>query len=499
VVDKDDASVPGEDDLLAITLDMCSGAKAELPGTDTVTITWTNDTKIDVFEGSDKSTPVSSGATYQLSALPKTLYVEGDVASGSVRDIEIKLEYTKGGTTCEDKVKVTVVDVDLKEVSFSGDNYHVVRRDDDSGNYSAPHWQDNSSPLDGDTDDVGDKKYPACFKRNTKMKTSVKIIVTPTAAFAGTVKIKGDGPGNLDIPETTAAMSGNEATITNVECSNAFANHVKWYGGGDILKIKWYISRDGGATWLDTMRSDNEAFITLDDPACATDFRTVLYLATEGSSATTESACITETWANFSGPANVCSWDETNKSYSRELHYYDGNTDVTSAADLLSTGDGQCHAWAELFKECLLANNVANLKKTRVLPPDPYVQFGVKNIDFDDVNPTYPQYDPWQYKENSRTDDLDVTASGIAGQNKATPYHKLFSQHWMVHRTGDATYYDPSYGTTTTGPADFTTSAIDAWGAWYYDPNPTPAHYDFQWRKESSTPSVDVTFTDLDW
>jgi len=91
VVDKDDASVAGEDDLITITLQQV--LPTGLPATDTVKITWTNDTKIDVFEGSDKSDPVTSSATFQLSALPKTLYVEGDAASGPVRDIEIKLEY----------------------------------------------------------------------------------------------------------------------------------------------------------------------------------------------------------------------------------------------------------------------------------------------------------------------------------------------------------------------------------------------------------------------
>ncbi len=182
-----------------------------------------------------------------------------------------------GETTYKDRVRVTVVDVDLKEVSFSGDNYHVVSIDT-GGTYSASHWQDKSTPyLDGDADDANDIDYPVCFTRNTKMKTSVNIIVTPTAAFAGTVKIKGDGPGNLNIPETTATANGSEVTITNVECSNAFANHIKRYGLILGLEIEWYISRDGGATWLDTMTSENEVFITLNDPACATDFRTILY------------------------------------------------------------------------------------------------------------------------------------------------------------------------------------------------------------------------------
>ena len=118
VIDNVDTNgVAGENDLLAITLQEVQ--PTTLPGTDTVTLTWTNDAKIDVFENSNKTNPISSGQTYQLNALPKTLYVEGDAASATLRDIEIKLEYTKGGATCDDKVKVTVVKVDLDAADVS--------------------------------------------------------------------------------------------------------------------------------------------------------------------------------------------------------------------------------------------------------------------------------------------------------------------------------------------------------------------------------------------
>jgi hypothetical protein len=159
----------------------------------------------------------------------------------------------------------------------------------------------------------------------------------------------------------------------------------------------------------------------------------------------------------------------------------------TTAAQLLHDADGQCLCWAELFKECLLVNNVANLKKTKVEPYDYYIAFGVKNIAFDDENPTYPESDPWFYAFN----DLDMSATGIAGQNMATPNEKVFGVHWIVRRTDGSTYYDPSYGTTNTGAANFTANAVAAWEALVTG----AAH----WRKVTSSPSVDVTFTDYDW
>ncbi len=133
-----------------------------------------------------------------------------------------------------------------------------------------------------------------------------------------------------------------------------------------------------------------------------------------------------------------------------------------------------------------------------MLPPTNYSQFGVKNITFDDAMPSYSGYDPWKYGVNSRTDDLDVTVNGEPGQNTNPPYEKLFALHYIVHRTGDGTYYDPSYGVTTTGASDYTPNA-DAWEALIYDPNRSPDPYQFQWRRRSSPPAVDVRFSDEDW
>ncbi len=201
---------------------------------------------------------------------------------------------------------------------------------------------------------------------------------------------------------------------------------------------------------------------------------------------------MSNTWASFSGPANVCAWDETGKDYTRALHYYQDEWGLnnTSAAALLKDGDGQCHSWADLFKESLLVNNVANVKRTLVEPDTGYEWFGVKNIGFDDCDPDYPNDAPWKYSWN----DLDTAVSGIPGQNMATPSAKRFNLHWIVHRTGDATYHDPSYGTTATGNDDFTNNAIAAWG----DTIAGILH----WRRVGSDPAVDpvyVVLTDYSW
>jgi len=85
-------------------------------------------TYVRIWNGSTKGgTAITLDATYATpSALPKSLWVEGYNASGSVRDIELALEFTVGGKTFDDKVKMTVIDVQSIDVDSSGhDTYKI--------------------------------------------------------------------------------------------------------------------------------------------------------------------------------------------------------------------------------------------------------------------------------------------------------------------------------------------------------------------------------------
>ena len=67
-----------------------------------------------IWENSTKGTQVSLPATFNTPGeLGKTFYVEGVEESSGPRDVTIKLTYTKEGLTFEDKIKVTVVHVEL--------------------------------------------------------------------------------------------------------------------------------------------------------------------------------------------------------------------------------------------------------------------------------------------------------------------------------------------------------------------------------------------------
>ena len=189
-------------------------------------------------------------------------------------------------------------------------------------------------------------------------------------------------------------------------------------------------------------------------------------LACKNRGATDDATCITNTWQSFSG-RGVKAWSEPGV-FERELYYYktfDGD-EKTSAIELIQNPNkqGQCNAWADLFRQTLLINGVQS-ERIKVLPPSNYRAFGVKHIVFRSL----PK------GQTHSTSNLDLAATGLAGQNMETPKAKLFDVHYIV-KAGN-TYYDPSYGiqpagtTRVAAQTDYSSSAIgalqDPSGKWF--------------------------------
>ena len=199
--------------------------------------------------------------------------LHGHVPSRSYKDGTIQIAYPASGAV--DVAKYSGVQLCLKEVSFSGDKYHIVKKDDGSMDYVAPHWQDNSFPLDGDASDVGDRAYPICFTRNSKMRVSVKWVMKPQGLGSG-FTVMGYGPGGLDFPETAAAQIGSELSISDVECRSSFVNEVDFI---DAMLINWHVSINlkGAKMWFDGGTSSNQTYVTLGDPL-TTVFHTLVHI-----------------------------------------------------------------------------------------------------------------------------------------------------------------------------------------------------------------------------
>ena len=126
----------------------------------------------------------------------------------------------------------------LKSVEFSGENndeFQSVYVDTSGDAYDAPHWEDNSDPLDGDAEDWNedsDRQYPVCYVRYTKPKATVKVLIAPHDWFSQGARIKGDGPGDVDFQSANASLAqanGKWYATAAITASHVLDNTVYHY------------------------------------------------------------------------------------------------------------------------------------------------------------------------------------------------------------------------------------------------------------------------------
>jgi hypothetical protein len=353
-----------------------------------------------------------------------------------------KFKYVAGGK--DERYMLTIVKIQPKEISFSGNKYHVLKSDDGTKDYTAPHWQDNSSPLDGDANDSSDRKYPICFTQNTKMKVSARWWVDPglpPAPFS--IQIRGSGPSALSIPVTTCTINGSEISIKDVECSSPFADSVGFF---DPLEITWNYLPKSGSTWWGAGETLNQTYVTLGDPVTTPVFHTLAHLGCKNAAGMNQPAEVTEAiWGEF---ADQC----VRRIDGRQLTYYASYTcSNTSTAALLSNGDGQCGAWAKLFIDLRKVQGIDDSNEYVLFEPIADDGFIVKNWTFSGTglsgNTTYPYLNVTDSfligltKYNFRFAEVK-DATGVAGQGNSNPA-SLFNNHQVVI---GGVYYDPSYG-----------------------------------------------------
>jgi hypothetical protein len=284
--------------------------------------------------------------------------------------------------------------------------------------------------------------------------------------------VKGDGPGNLDFPETTAAISGNDLPITDVECSNPFVNEVDFF---DPMSIAWSFSADDSSTRCDAGTSVNQTYITLGDPL-TTVFHTLVHLGCKNADGENmEANCMSKIWSEFTDR-------DVRRIDGVQLTYYATSTctNITTAS-LLANGDGQCGAWSHFMKDCLCVQGITNATIKTVAPKDHWAYnnddeelailahdgFFINNWqfqypwdcvddqngnwiddDFEDVLSTNITYtgvgDGWLYPYISELGSDFIDQSGIAGQGTQDPALSQFNFHKLIKYHNN--YYDPSYG-----------------------------------------------------
>jgi len=402
------------------------------------------------------------------------------------------------------KAVLHVIDLDLIELSFS--NNHTVVSDDGSTEYEAPHWSDPDA--DGDASDG--HSYPVCYTRNSNMVISAKWTLLPEG-LSSNVVIKGTGPSGLNFPETNVSVSGDEVTIHDVLCENAFADEVDFM---DPMSIDWdlrLVSRD---VWLDAGTSTNQMYVTLGDPVDdVTLHHTVIRIGCENADTLSETNPVVEAiWDEFSDRTVRRVDDGHILTYYHKQPTTNGTADcwATKTAELLQDGDGQCTAWARFFRDVLTAQGIGGTELKQVVcepfllycndaPPvslthevDGFLiaewTFANMNWPAEDADRTWirdsnetafphtydpalsyedlgfpgPIYYPYlDYCADGQYEGMcgDIVVTGVEkkGQGNAVPSCQMFNFHVIATRGSGSSLilFDPSYGYKSTGANAF--------------------------------------------
>lgn len=116
VLDRDDSSVSGENDLAPIQLGFQSQTP---PSSGTLKLEATSGgSRIKLWQGSTKGTPVALPKTWNVGTdtIPTTLYLEGVSGSAAARDVKLKLTYENAGNKSEDEIALTVVAITVENL-----------------------------------------------------------------------------------------------------------------------------------------------------------------------------------------------------------------------------------------------------------------------------------------------------------------------------------------------------------------------------------------------
>jgi hypothetical protein len=325
----------------------------------------------------------------------------------------------------------------------------AIKSDPGSGlDYSGPAY----SNVNGST-----KSSPVLFTASSYALLIPHFIIT-TPNY-GSVLVRGDGPGNLDVAAVRSDYSvswfsgayNTQDPSISAWFSSSFGSDIRYY---DSFAINWQMSSNGGETWYDAGASRHQAYVAASTPRTANLFHSVVDIAvrsTVGGSYVNQNGIRDAVWAEFA--------DRTVRRVDgNQLFYYGNpatsepdNNGVVTTEDLLQTGNGQCGSWVQLFLDCLAVNGVVGGLHVRVEPINRNEEMLVKTYEFLGAGrsgkPSYPFIALSEVKNvlnDSVIRPIDVIdKDGIPGQGTNRPISQ-FQNHQLALVGGR--YYDPSYG-----------------------------------------------------
>lgn len=391
----------------------------------------------------------------------------------------------------------------VKEVGFSGDDYHEMTSDDfaqdDELNitagdyYNTPHYRDSDGSF-ADVAGVGLNRrwdvydhhnYPVCFTCSTsttprKMKLSAKFVIKGLSDIGSpSVKISIPlTPQGLQLDETSTSQSSDEVLMAATDTSSAHPNPttIQFHNVDDstAYNIKWKIKVGGNGGWVDFKTTKHTVYFVrgaTPDQAGSSADQPVDYFResipnigcriADGQSVTISEQTLVDTLFTEFGNRSVARAQPSSGSKRKDAS---GNTEAMIyrhldgdgffSKDLLGQSAvpsaGRCGAWGELFQRVLACQGVSCSAISITAPsyvPSSYVEALM-------VGPT-----AWNSSTAGSVTTLTKnTANALACQGVAGTKDDAmaYADHYLVFyvqrpltdnwNSSYGTVYDPSYG-----------------------------------------------------
>ena len=236
-----------------------------------------------------------------------------------------------------------------------------VAMDANGTSYDAPHWIDADD--DGNArNQTGDRRFPVCYTRNTKVKISeVKFTVGDCLKNKTGVKVVGQGPDG-DCFTGQGDVTGGVLVVKNLESSDPLPNTIKFYNTYDIA---WKIESEPD-TFCMAGTTDNRMYVTLNNQDQSPLYETAGELScgrADGLAA--EAAAVAAIWGEFTD-LNVRRkpLDGFNKDDGVRMGYWrprpTNPMNCQTMAEMLASpsGNGKCGAWAQLLLACIKVQGI---------------------------------------------------------------------------------------------------------------------------------------------
>jgi hypothetical protein len=344
--------------------------------------------------------------------------------------------------------------------------------------YNGPHWQHTGSAPALEQKPVwyvGASEPPAVPYKKIKLSVNLRFNPEYPAPKPGVV-LEGISSAGFVFRKTITIPADAASESYTIEADDFLPTTTKFY---NPLTVTWTLQFAPTGPKVEIGKTANKIYSSFEPRGGGFWPQTAVHLAVANDGAVTRNEAVLRTWSAFASRA-VTTWNGA------PLKYYDPlaatmvnpHTPQHFIEDMLMRRNGQCRTFVVLISLAWGVNG-ASTRETVVTSRDGRKMF-VNRWGFiaPPIGATYTM--PGQFyvaREPLPPGIYDYLENmpGLAGQNTSTPGQKIFDDHVIARfRFGtigpwSTDYYDPSYGTTYTGEADFEAKAIGGFGVLTFD------------------------------